>query len=67
MGSGPFGEGKDVTLRAVVIGGGIGGIAAAVALARAGIGAPAVATASYPSIAIAAREYLARIRSPALY
>lgn len=36
-GRGPFGEGKDVALRAVVIGGGIGGIAAAVALARAGI------------------------------
>ena len=31
------GEGKDVALRAVVVGGGIGGIAAAVALARAGI------------------------------
>ena len=36
-GRGPFGEGKDVALRAVVVGGGIGGIAAAVALARAGI------------------------------
>ena len=34
---GPFGEGKDVALRAVVVGGGIGGIAAAVALARAGV------------------------------
>src|SRR5215472_3691013 len=33
----PFGEGKDVALRAVVVGGGIGGVAAAVALARAGI------------------------------
>ncbi len=33
----PFGEGKDVALRAVVVGGGIGGIAAAVALAGAGI------------------------------
>ena len=29
--------GKDVALRAVVVGGGIGGIAAAVALARAGV------------------------------
>jgi salicylate hydroxylase len=38
LGCGPFGEGKDVALRAVVVGGGIGGIAAAVALARAGIG-----------------------------
>ena len=37
LGAGPFGEGKDVTLRAVVVGGGIGGVAAAVALARAGI------------------------------
>src|SRR5580693_6713106 len=37
LGCGPFGEGKDVALRAVVVGGGIGGIAAAVALARAGI------------------------------
>ncbi len=37
LGCGPFGEGKDVALRAVVAGGGIGGIAAAVALARAGI------------------------------
>ena len=33
----PLGEGKSVALRAVVVGGGIGGIAAAVALARAGI------------------------------
>ena len=33
----PFGEGKDVTLRAVVVGGGLGGIAAALALVRAGI------------------------------
>jgi salicylate hydroxylase len=33
----PFGEGKDVALRAVVVGGGLGGIAAAVALARAGL------------------------------
>jgi salicylate hydroxylase len=37
LGRGPSGEGKNVTLRAVVVGGGIGGIAAAVALARAGI------------------------------
>ncbi len=37
LGCGPFGEGKDVALRAVVAGGGIGGIAAAVALARAGV------------------------------
>jgi len=37
LGAGRFGEGKDVALRAVVVGGGIGGIAAAVALARAGI------------------------------
>ena len=36
-GCGPFGEGKDVALRAVVVGGGIGGMAAAVALDRAGI------------------------------
>jgi salicylate hydroxylase len=33
----PFGEGKDVTLRAVVVGGGLGGLAAALALARTGI------------------------------
>ena len=36
-GDGPFTEGKGVALRAVVVGGGIGGIAAAVALVRAGI------------------------------
>jgi 2-polyprenyl-6-methoxyphenol hydroxylase-like FAD-dependent oxidoreductase len=37
LGYRPFGEEKNVALRAVVVGGGIGGIAAAVALARAGI------------------------------
>jgi salicylate hydroxylase len=37
LGFRPFGEGKDVALRAVVVGGGLGGIAAAVALLRAGI------------------------------
>jgi salicylate hydroxylase len=37
LGFRPFGEGKDVALRAVVVGGGLGGIAAAVALAQAGI------------------------------
>ncbi len=37
LGVRPFGEGKDVALRAVVVGGGLGGIAAAVALAQAGI------------------------------
>ena len=37
LGFRPFGEGKDVALRAVVVGGGLGGIAAAVALARAGV------------------------------
>ena len=37
LGRGPSGEGKKVALRAVVVGGGIGGIAAAIALARAGI------------------------------
>jgi salicylate hydroxylase len=37
LGFRPFGEGKDVALRAVVVGGGLGGIAAAVALVQAGI------------------------------
>src|SRR6267378_1692567 len=37
LGAGRSGEGKDVALQAVVVGGGIGGIAAAVALTRAGI------------------------------
>jgi salicylate hydroxylase len=37
LGFRPFGEGKDVALRAVVVGGGLGGIAAAVALAQTGI------------------------------
>ncbi len=37
LGFRPFGEGKDVALRAVVVGGGLGGIAAAVALAQAGM------------------------------
>jgi len=33
----PHGEGRDVTLRAAVVGGGLGGLAAAVALGRAGL------------------------------
>jgi NADPH-dependent 2,4-dienoyl-CoA reductase/sulfur reductase-like enzyme len=35
--AGPCGKGENVTLRAVVVGGGLGGMAAAVALSRAGI------------------------------
>ena len=37
LGCGQFGRGKAVALRAVVVGGGLGGMAAALALARAGI------------------------------